>query len=807
VGVDEMGPSSSGPGATRSDVSGTAGDVVQARDVSGGIHIHTRQGQDAGRPRQLPRGVSGFVNRTRDLAQLDQLLGGADGQLADAGVCVIVGTPGVGKTSLSVHWAHRQASRFLDGQLYLNLQGYDVGEPLSAHEALERLLSALGVHPAAIPTDTEARSEVFRSLLADLRVLILLDNAVAAAQVRPLLPGSGGCLTLVTSRNRMSGLVARDGATRITVEVFPEHEAIQLLKTATADYRTDDADHEVAALARLCARLPLALRIAAERAAARPRMPLDELIRDLRDASSLWDALASEEDAEVDAVRSVFAWSYRALPASTARLFRLLGLHPGADFSTHAAAAITGLSVTETRRLLDGLVGAHLLEQIARDRFQFHDLLRAYALALANSEEDDGARREAVARLGAWYLSAANAATDALADPEVGEGWTLDDWGIPVQLPGRFDLPDFAGPDEALVWLDTESDNAFAVSRIAASARLDEIAWKLPVMLFGIYADRHPVRSWIPVGESALAVARRAGDRLGQVAVLIRLGVSFRLFQQVQRAIDVHTEALAIAEEIGRERVYAAALGMLGFAQVRGRRLDDARNSYQQSLAAAQRADSALWAAWAREGLAAVLYEQGELAAAAEAIDEALRDPGPNAILRADCLWVSAMILRETGQIEQARTDITGAIRIARAEHSSVSEAAFEIERGRVLLAAGEPNEALAVLHDAAVKHQQLGDRSREADALDAAGEACQVLGRLEEASDLHRRASIQHGELEDPWHQALALTNLARTVLDQGQPAQATKHLAHARALITQYDDPRAALLQTKITSMSARQ
>ncbi|MEU6557183.1 NB-ARC domain-containing protein [Streptomyces sp. NPDC046915] len=250
----------------------------------------------------------------------------------------------------------------MGGQLYINLRGYDPGAPVTADEALERFLRSLGVTARSVPTDTEHKSSLYRSLVAGRRLLVVLDNASSVAQVRTLLPGGAHTVVLVTSRSRLSGLVVRDGARRFTVDVLSEEDAIDLVRTSTGEFPVGDDDADIAELARLCSYLPLALRIAAERAASRPGMPLAELIQDLRDESALWDALSVDDEDEAGAVRSVFAWSYRALPEPAARVFCLLGLHPAVDFSIHAAAAPAGVHVDRVRHPLDVLAGAHLLE-------------------------------------------------------------------------------------------------------------------------------------------------------------------------------------------------------------------------------------------------------------------------------------------------------------------------------------------------------------------------------------------------------------------------------------------------------------
>ncbi|MBI0319464.1 ATP-binding protein, partial [Streptomyces javensis] len=314
--MEDVLPGGPGDGTVRggvwSDLSGAARDVVQAGQVLGGVHFHgpAPVSVEVPVPRQLPGDVSGFVGRAAELAELDALHS-SDGRDGVVPVVVIAGTAGVGKTSLAVRLAHRISGRFPDGQLFVNLRGYDTGPPLAPAAALERFLRAFGVPAPAIPAGLEERAELYRSLVAGKQVLVVLDNAATVGQVRPLLPGTAGCLTVVTSRHRLSGLAVRDGARRITLGMLAEQESADLIAAATRGYRTGDDPAQIAELARLCARLPLALRIAAERAATHPLLALPELTAQLRDESTLWEALSSPDQEEADAVRTVFAWSYR----------------------------------------------------------------------------------------------------------------------------------------------------------------------------------------------------------------------------------------------------------------------------------------------------------------------------------------------------------------------------------------------------------------------------------------------------------------------------------------------------------------
>jgi DNA-binding SARP family transcriptional activator len=341
-------------------------------------------------PRQLPMDVAGFTGRDCSLAGLDLLLPLATGTQEgsqQAGekppapmIAVVSGTAGAGKTALAVHWAHQVAGRFPDGQLYVNLRGYDPGRPATAGEALGGFLRALGVASRDIPASTAERAARFRSLLASRRMLILLDNASQTEQVRPLLPGNPACVTLVTSRSWLTGLGARDGAVRLDLDVLPAGEAAGLLSTLIGP-RADARPGLLSTLAERCARLPLALRVAAELAAADPAVPLAQLADDLADQERRLDVLTAGEDPQT-ALRAVFSWSVRQLDHSTLRMFRLAGLHPGPDVSAAEAAELADVTVDHAACTLAHLARVSLMRTVAPGRYAMHDLLRAYAREL-----------------------------------------------------------------------------------------------------------------------------------------------------------------------------------------------------------------------------------------------------------------------------------------------------------------------------------------------------------------------------------------------------------------------------------------
>jgi NB-ARC domain len=358
-------------------------------------------------PRQLPADVTFFTGRDAELAKLDALLD--HGTPAAVVISAIAGTAGMGKTSLAVHWAYRVRERFPDGELYVNLRGYDPGPPVTPEQALDGFLRALDVPAEKIPHDVDAQAGLYRSLLAGRRMVVVLDNAASPDQVRPLLPGSPPCVVVVTSRSRLSGLIAREGAYRLTLDVLPAEDAVTLLRHAIGADRVDAEPGAAAEVARHCGYLPLALRIAAERAAARAHLRLADLAEELAVEHDRLDLLTADDD-EITGVRAVFSWSYRTLAPETARAFRLLGRHPGPDVGVASAAALTGSTTTSVRRQLDALTSAHLVTETRRDRYQFHDLLRAYATERASLDESPDENTHTIRRVLEWYLHTAHAA-------------------------------------------------------------------------------------------------------------------------------------------------------------------------------------------------------------------------------------------------------------------------------------------------------------------------------------------------------------------------------------------------------------
>jgi DNA-binding SARP family transcriptional activator/tetratricopeptide (TPR) repeat protein len=467
-------------------------------------------------PRELPGAPGHFTGRMDELRALTGLLErSADGTAGTLVVSAIGGTAGIGKTTLAVQWAHQVADRFPDGQLYVNLRGFHPsGRPVPPAEAVRGFLDALGVPAERIPVSPDAQAGLYRSLLSGKRVLVMLDNARDAEQVRPMLPASRGCLVLVTSRNQLAGLVAAEGAHTLTLDLLPQAEARELLALRLDPERLAAEPGAAADLIELCAGLPLALAIAAARASARPALRLGTLAEELKDAQLRLDGLETGDPAV--SARAVFSWSLDDLPAPAVRLFRLLGLHPGPDIAIPAAASLAGIAPPQARGALSELTRAQLLSEHVPGRYAMHDLLHAYAAEQACALESHADQQAATYRMLDHYLHTA---------------WAADRLLRPTRVPIAMDPPqpgtapeEFSDGAQAFAWFQAEKRVLLGAVELVHAAGLTGYAWKLPWALTVFLDCRGDWQQIAVTQEAALAAARSAGDKLGQANAHADLG-------------------------------------------------------------------------------------------------------------------------------------------------------------------------------------------------------------------------------------------------------------------------------------------
>jgi DNA-binding SARP family transcriptional activator/tetratricopeptide (TPR) repeat protein len=493
-------------------------------------------------PRQLPAAVRHFAGRQAELKALAALLDRHDAPTGAVVISAIGGTAGIGKTALALHFAHRVTGRFPDGQLYVNLRGFDPScTPLHPAAAVRGFLGALGVTAEHIPADLDAQTALYRSMLAGKRTLILLDNACDTDQVRPLLPGSPGSLALITSRRPLTALAATQDAHLITLDVLSRAEAHEMLARRLGPQRVADEPQAAAGLVRLCAGLPLALAVTAARATAHPSFSLAALAAELRDEHGRLDALNAGE-AAAD-VRAVFSWSYRQLTGPAARMFRLLGVHPGPDISACAAASLAGVRREEAGRSLWELTASGLLTERSAGRYALHDLLRAYAKQEASASDGHGECRTAIRRILDHYLHTACRA-ERLLNP------TRDSLVLaPLQDQVAPEYP--ADRQEALAWFEAEHQVLLSAVALAAQTSFHSHAWQLPWAMTTFLDRRGHWHDWLATQRTALTAAQAIGDRTGQAHAHRYLGRVLRQLGSYQEARGHLRQALRICRQLG----------------------------------------------------------------------------------------------------------------------------------------------------------------------------------------------------------------------------------------------------------------
>ncbi|MEU7752390.1 BTAD domain-containing putative transcriptional regulator [Micromonospora sp. NPDC049171] len=653
-----------------------------------------------GGPAQLPRPPGHFVGRGAESRQLDRLLANAAGPQVLI-LSAVVGTAGVGKTATAIRWTHSVRDRFPDGQLFLNLRGYSAGRPMRSAEALGALLRGLGVPAARIPADPEEAAALYRTVVADRRLLIVLDNALDAEQVRPLLPGSADSLVVVTSRDRLTGLVAQQDAHRLTIGLLPEPDAIELLTVLLgADPRAAERD-AIRDLAQVCGRLPLALRIAAALLHDEPDLAVSAYVRQLRQRSIA--ALAIDDDPSV-AVQTAFDLSYTRLPGEAQRMFRLLGTVPGLRLSVDAVAHLAQTTLDAARRTLARLFSAHLLE-FDDDRVALHDLLGRYAGQHSSRQAGRPEAQTVLARLFAWYLVRAQAAGDLLAPGRVR-----------LELPAGLAAGDAGLPDRdaALAWLEAEESNMVALIRAGADGTSRAAAALLADQLRTYFWVTRNSLNWLLVAQAALHASGGDTHPALRASAHMSLGNVYHLTGNQLVAIAHHRRAGHLFRNAGHTQGQAAAAGSLG----------------------------------------AVFGDLGQLARAAACFEHALRlyerirHRYGIAVMSSNLGTIYAM----AGRLRLAVERLTAAIAIHREDGARPNEAVILNNLGLARIIRGEYPAALSDLHAAVRTAHEVDMASIEANALAGIGQIHTLRGDVPEARSA-LAAAQRLADRTDDWH------------------------------------------------------
>jgi tetratricopeptide (TPR) repeat protein/DNA-binding XRE family transcriptional regulator len=724
-------------------------------------------------PRELPNTVSHFVGRARELKELTALLDDT-GTPSHGSVVIsaIGGTAGVGKTALAVQWAQWAAARFPDGQLYVDLRGYDQQPPLDAVTVLARFLRSLGVPGPDIPADEAELAGRYRTLLAGKRMLIVLDNAHDVHQVRPLLPGTSRCLTLVTSRDSLSGLVAREGAKRLDLDVLPLADAIALLEQLIGDRAgADPAMTRELALA--CDRLPLALRVAAEVTAVRSTEPLSVFVAEL--AGHRLDRLHTVSDTRT-AVRTVFSWSYRHLDTEAAAGFRMAGLHPGPGFDRYAIAALTGSTAERAGQVLDVLAHAHLIQPGSPGRYHMHDLLRAYAGELAEPAE----RVAATGRLLDFYLQTAAAAMDAAYRGDTAIRPVVPQTSSPELT--------FADRSAARQWLDAERANLVAATVYAADTGMSRQASRMSGTLFRYLDAGGYVAEALAVHEHARSAAVVAGDRAAEAAALVGLAtLDFRQGRHLQAA-GRYQQATALFAEVGDQAGQARAQHNLGLIDGHRGDKEGARTHFLHALKLYRDSADKTWEGRVLADLGLIERGHGRLQHAAEYFNQALRicrETGDRVAEARILIRQGSMDLR-LGRLGQALDTFELALAICAENGDRYGEAEVLSWLGSVHLRREDYGQATECLQQALSSCEELGYPSVVADALNSLGQVDFRLGHPVAAIDLLQRSAVVARELGDPEREAEARIALGEVLLATGQLETARDQYSAALELVS---------------------
>jgi tetratricopeptide (TPR) repeat protein len=680
--------------------------------------------------------------------------------------------------------------------LYVNLRGYDPDRPTPPADALAGFLRALGVGGQDIPPEEDERVARYRSLLAGMRVLVVLDNAGSVEQVRPLLPGSPACAVVVTSRDSLAGLVARDGAARVDLDLLPLPDAVRLLRDLIGDRAAADPG-ATEALAQRCCRLPLALRVAAELAIARPGQPLTAFAAELAGQQRPLDLLDAGGDPRT-AVRAVFSWSYRHLDADAARAFRLAGLAPAADFDPYALAALTGSDLGEARRMLDVLAKAHLIQPAGTGRYAMHDLLRAYASGLAAIHDGDDGQHAALTRLLDHYLSTAAAAVDTLYPADRSRRPQVDSAATPA--------PPLSDTVAAQAWLEGERPALTVLSQFAATRGWPGHATRLSGTLRHYLDVGGHYPEAILIHDAARVAARQQGDRAAEGAAVKALGSVDGYQGRFSQAAGRFLEARALLREAGDRVGEGLVLSNLGATHHEMGHYEEAIGFYGQALSVQRETGDRAGEAVTLGNLGALMGLRGRHHEATQVLQQSLsiaRDIGDRF---SEC-WIMAClgeVALERGDYEQADDLLCQALALARADGYRHREHNVLTVAGTLRGRQGRTEAATRHLHEALAICRELGDRDGESVALNRLGEVHFAAGQPSDARDRYAAALGLATENGNRPEQGLAHEGLGNAHHALGDTGAADRHWRAALAIYTDLGVPEAARVRAHLDQVS---
>jgi tetratricopeptide (TPR) repeat protein/DNA-binding SARP family transcriptional activator len=743
----------------------------------------------AAAPRHLPTPPQWFTGRTMELAEL--------GKIHDANTVVITaidGMAGVGKTALAVQAAHQMVERYPDGQLFIDLHGYTQGvAPVEPGEALDTLLRSLGVPGERIPAGLDQRAALYRSRLADLRVVIVLDNAATEAQVQPLLPGAPGCVVLVTSRRRLGGL---DHTHVLSVDTLPLVDALALLRQTAGEARFAGQPPElVTELVELCGRLPLAIRIAAARLRSHPAWDLAQLVRRLRDQQHRLVELQAGQRS----VTAALDLSYQDLGADQRRTYRRLGLHVGPDIDAYAAAALLNTTLLEAGLALEHLLEAHLLQEPTPGRYRFHDLTRAHAAHTASRDETDHSGQTALDRLLDYYRHTAAVAMDT--------AYPYERERRPQVPPAQTPTPALSDPAAALAWLDGELPNVLAAAKHATDHDRPAHLLHLSTILHLHLRNHGPYDDAESLHQQALTAARATGHEAAELEALNGLGHIRRAQGRHEPATDHFGQALRLARATGHQAAELdALLGLAHMYRLRGRH-GQAADHFRQALRLARATGHQAAELRALSGLGVCHRLQGRYEQATARLGQALRlarVTGHQTTEQAALTSLGHLHMMR-GQLEQAGDHFQQALQLARATGHRTAEQ-------RALASLGDVHRIQGRYEQARDDFQRLLDLAHQSGSRNYQFEAWQGFGRLHHAtghSDValthHAQALALASELGQPEDQARAHDGLAHAHHALHRHEQARTHWQHALDILTRLGIDHTDDEETTVAAISA--